>query len=127
MLATTTGTRQIVLASADPTRLLMRQQLTPEQMKTVAAAAETFKAEQQLDDVRRPVLVGRLSGILTDEESDNFRAALARRPLVKGLGAFGNFQATIKQGGHDTKGIPRQWGSRQGDRVHRRPVAPTSR
>ena len=60
-----------------------------------------------------------VSGILTDEESDNFRAALARRPLVKGLGALANFQAAIRR--DDKSGIPRQWGSRQGDRVYRRP------
>ena len=53
---------------------------------TATAAAETFKAEQQLDDVRRSALVARLSGILTDEERDNFSAALIRRPLVKRTG-----------------------------------------
>jgi hypothetical protein len=88
---------QTFTVAANPIALLRRYQLTPEQMKIAEAAAETFKAEQQLDDARRSALVAQVSGILTDEESDNFRAALARRPLVKGLGAFGNFQATISE------------------------------
>ena len=66
-------------------------------MKTATAAVETFKAEQQLDDARRSALVARLSDTLSNEESDNFRAALARRPLVKGLGACGTFQAVISE------------------------------
>jgi len=82
---------QTLTVAANPIALLRRYQLTPEQMKIAEAAAETFKAEQQLDDARRSALVAQVSGILTDEESDNLRAALARRPLVKGLGAF-NFQ-----------------------------------
>ena len=36
-----------------------------------------------LDEARRAVLADRLSSLLTDEENQNFRAALARRPLVK--------------------------------------------
>ena len=83
-----TTTTQTFAIGADPAMLLARYPLTPEQRKTATAAAETFKAEQQLDDARRSALVAQVSGILTDEESDNFRAALARRPLVKGLGAL---------------------------------------
>jgi len=92
-----TRTTQTFAIGAEPVMMLARYPLTPEQRKTASAAAETFKAEQQLDDARRSALVAQVSGILTDEESDNFRAALARRPLVKGLGAFGNFQATISE------------------------------
>ena len=88
---------QTLTIAADPTGLLRRYGLTSEQMKIAAAAAETFKAEQQLDDARRSALVARLSGILTEEESDNFRAALARRPLVKGLGALGSIQVGIRE------------------------------
>jgi hypothetical protein len=88
---------QTFTVAANPIALLRRYQLTPEQMKIAEAAAETFKAEQQLDDARRSALVARASGLLTDEESDNFRAALARRPLVKGLAALGSFQATISE------------------------------
>lgn len=47
-----------------------------------AAHAEPGKVPQ-LDDARRAELVARLRGLLTEEEADNLRAALARRPLVK--------------------------------------------
>jgi hypothetical protein len=91
-----TRTTQTFAIGADAAMMLARYPLTPEQRKTAIVAGETFKAEQQLDDARRSALVAQVSGILTDEESDNFRAALARRPLVKGLGAF-EFQATIRE------------------------------
>ncbi len=86
---------QTFATGVEPVALLGRYPLTPEQRRSAMAAAVTFKAAQQLDDARRSALVAQLSGILTDEESDNFRAALARRPLVKGPGAVGAFQATI--------------------------------
>ena len=89
------GTMQTLVLRGDPTLLLFRQQMPPEQMKTVAAAVATFKTEQQLDDARRAALVARVSGILTDEERDNFSAALARRPLVKGSGVGVTFQASV--------------------------------
>jgi hypothetical protein len=80
---------QTLTVAADPTGLLRRYQLSPEQMKTATAAVETFKTDQQLDDARRSALVTRLSGILTVEERDNFRAALARRPIVQAAGFVG--------------------------------------
>ena len=79
---------QTITVAANPTALLRRYQLTPAQLKVAEAAGETFKAEQQLDDARRSALVARVSGILTEEERDNFSAALARRPLVKGPSSF---------------------------------------
>ena len=47
------------------------------------APAETFMADTRLDEARRAALADRLSSVLTAEETENFRAALARRPLVK--------------------------------------------
>ena len=90
-----TGGRAIRLTSPDGTSaqmvvpgleahiLLGRYQLTAEQLKTAAAIVETFKADLKLDDARRSSLVAELTGVLTYEESDNLRAALARRPVVK--------------------------------------------
>ena len=63
--------------------VVFRHHLTIDQMKVVAPAVAKFNAGQQLDDVSRAALVDRLSGILTEQERDDFRAALARRPLVK--------------------------------------------
>ncbi len=50
-----------------------------------AAFADELEAtaDIRLDDARRSALADRLSGFLTDEENENFRAALARRPLAK--------------------------------------------
>lgn len=39
--------------------------------------------DSRLGEARQAVLADRLSSVLTDEENQNFRAALARRPLVK--------------------------------------------
>ncbi len=95
-LTSSNGARQTIVVGSDPSFLLFRQKLSAEELKIASAAVAAFRAEQQIDDARRSALVARLSGILTDEELDNFRAALARRPLVKGLGGLGNF-ATIRE------------------------------
>ena len=47
------------------------------------ALAKPHTADIRLDDARRAALADRLSGVLSDEENENFRAALARRPLAK--------------------------------------------
>jgi hypothetical protein len=75
------STQTVAVAAARP--LLERYQLTPDQIRAAAGAVESFKTDQQLDDARRSALVAQLAYVLTDEESDNFRAALARRPIVK--------------------------------------------
>ncbi len=71
--------------SIDDLRLAPRT--TQEAKRLASAFADEFEGQpltnQQLDGARRSALVARLSGVLTEEESDNLRAALARRPLVK--------------------------------------------
>jgi len=49
------------------------------------AAVELFDARNlhRLTDTDRPVLLAQLSGLLNDEQRDDLRAALERRPLVK--------------------------------------------
>jgi hypothetical protein len=47
------------------------------------AALERFNAKLRLVDEDRSALLKQLRSVLTDEERDNFRAALERRPLVK--------------------------------------------
>ncbi len=69
------------------TTVRVRQPLQSEEMRAVAAAADAFRSERQLDEARLSELATRLSDLLTVEESDNLRAALARRPLVKGPGS----------------------------------------
>ena len=73
-------------------QVLTRRQLSDDQIKIAEAAIETFKTEQQLDEARRNLLVAELSEILTSEEGDDLRAALARRPLVKREASFAGFR-----------------------------------
>lgn len=47
-----------------------------------------LRTQQRLGDAERSALLEQLKGILSEEECDNFRAALERRPLVK-AGAVG--------------------------------------
>jgi hypothetical protein len=68
--------------------VLERYQLTSDQRKAAAAAVESFKTDQQLDDARRSALIAQLAYVLSGEESQNFRAALARRPVVKTPGVM---------------------------------------
>jgi hypothetical protein len=97
MHVTSNGTHQTFSIGMDPTFLLRRHQLSAEQLKTAMAAVETFRAEQQLDDARRSALVAQVSVLLTAEERENFSAALARRPLVKGFGGVGDVQVVMRQ------------------------------
>jgi hypothetical protein len=46
------------------------------------AAVQRVQALLRPSDVERSELLEQLNGILSDEERDNFRAALERRPLV---------------------------------------------
>jgi len=62
--------------------------LTPDQIGAATVAVESFKADQQLDEARRSALGDQLAYVLTGEESGNFRAALARRPVVKTPGGI---------------------------------------
>ena len=56
----------------------------PEAQTTQALAAfEGFKARIRPGDAERSELLAQLKDVLNDEERDNFRAALERRPLVK--------------------------------------------
>lgn len=69
--------------------LLIRQAGLPtEQSARALAALERFKAQVRPGDAERSALLAQLTGVLSDEERENFGAALARRPLVKtGVGA----------------------------------------
>lgn len=77
---------RVALTHAAVTTALVKQRLSPEEMKAVAVAADAFRAEQQFDETRRIQLVSRLSSLLTPEEGDNLIAALSRRPLIKRSG-----------------------------------------
>jgi hypothetical protein len=57
--------------------------IPPEQRLKAMAAVERFKSRIRPGDEERAALIEAMKGILSDEERDNFRAALERRPLVK--------------------------------------------
>ncbi|HEX5109171.1 MAG TPA: EF-hand domain-containing protein [Vicinamibacterales bacterium] len=88
------GTNTVVLLPA------MSFKVQAENMRTMSAAVDAYKADTQLDDARRAELAHRLSDVLNDEESENFSAALARRPLVKSTGfnfAVGTVGGVVQQ------------------------------
>ena len=63
--------------------LIQRAGLQPEQNKQAQAALELLKEQLRPGDAERPVLLKQLTSVLSDEERDNFGAALARRAVVK--------------------------------------------
>lgn len=58
-------------------------------------ALKSFKERLRFGDAQRTALVDQLTGLLTDEDRDNFRAALERRPLVKTPGVTFTFSGTV--------------------------------
>jgi hypothetical protein len=57
--------------------------LPADQHRQALGAVERFKTQMGPGEAERTALSDQLKGILSDEERDDFRAALARRPLVK--------------------------------------------
>jgi hypothetical protein len=51
--------------------------------RQMQAALEQFKAHDRLIDSERAALLGQLGALLTDQERDDLRAALERRPIIK--------------------------------------------
>jgi hypothetical protein len=86
------------LSASNSQMVLSRHQLSLEQMRIAEAAAEAFQAEQKFDASRQAALVARLSGVLSEEESDNLRAALARRPLARPAGVAAGIQRVSGEG-----------------------------
>ena len=67
----------------DPAQLLNVFGLPAEQKQVALNALEEFKARIRPADADRAVLLAELKGVLSNEERENFGAALQRRPLVK--------------------------------------------
>jgi hypothetical protein len=76
-------TFQVFMGGPDLTQRINAFGLPPEQTKQALAAFESFKERIRPGDAERSELLEQLKDVLNDEERDNFRAALARRPLVK--------------------------------------------
>jgi hypothetical protein len=67
---------------------------------TSQAALTRFRARSQPDEAQRAELLDQLRGILDDEERDNFRAALERRPVVALGSVAGRLLAPAVNGGN---------------------------
>jgi hypothetical protein len=62
--------------------------LPPDQTKLALAAFEGFKDRLRPAGADREALLDELKNVLSDEERENFGAALQRRPLVKADAMF---------------------------------------
>ena len=72
-----------VVAGMDLARRVQQFGLPAAQQREALAAIERFKARLRPGDAERATLLAQMKGVLSDEERDNLRAALERRPLVK--------------------------------------------
>jgi hypothetical protein len=79
------GTRVNVfrLFGPDPAQVINSFALPPDQTKLALAAFEGFKERIRPAGADREALLDELKNVLSDEERENFGAALQRRPLVK--------------------------------------------
>jgi hypothetical protein len=80
------ATARLFMSGMDLGRRIEQFGLPPADTGRALAAVERFKTRLRLGDGDRSELLRQLNGVLTDEERDNFRAALERRPLVKAPG-----------------------------------------
>jgi hypothetical protein len=67
----------------DPARQIGQFKLPPPENAEALAAIDRFKKQLRPDEVGRSALLDQLKDVLGDEERDNFRAALERRPVIK--------------------------------------------
>lgn len=72
--------------------------IPPEQRLKAIAALSRFRSRLRPGNEERAALIEAMKGILSDEERDNFRAALERRPLVKSGRTF-TFNQAVFVGG----------------------------
>jgi hypothetical protein len=63
--------------------------LSAAQKVQAVAAIERFKERLRPGEQDRAALLDQMKGILSEEERDDFRAALQRRPVVKSGGVVG--------------------------------------
>jgi hypothetical protein len=68
--------------SLDPTGLIQRYSMTPEQRQHANVAIEQYKSRVRLGEKERSELLEQVKDLLSLEEAGNLRAALERRPLV---------------------------------------------
>ena len=77
----------MVVSSTDLDRRVAVYPLSAANRDKAEAALERHRVRLGPSDDERAVLLWRLAGVLSDEERDNFRAAVDRRPVVKSPGS----------------------------------------
>ena len=77
-----------MVARSNPATHIERYNLAPAQKARAVEAIQRFRAAQsdQMTESDRALLVERMKGILDDEQREDLRAALDRRPIVKQTG-----------------------------------------
>jgi hypothetical protein len=81
----------------DPAQMLNSFGLPPQQASLALAALDAFKVRIRPADADRAVLVRALKNVLSEEERENFDAALQRRPLVKANAMFAGIVSGVVQ------------------------------
>ena len=76
------GGRKVVVRGTGLDQLIRGYRLAPPQAQQALAATERYKARLRLSDADRAELVDQLQGILSLDDRESLRAALARRPVV---------------------------------------------
>jgi len=77
--------RQIQM-QANLARLVAQYQISAAARRQLQAALVRFKAHDRLSDAERTTLVRQMRGVLNEQERDDLRAALERRPIIKQQG-----------------------------------------
>ena len=92
------NSRRVTFVAMDLTQLVERFNLPPAERQQALAAVERHKARLRPGDAERSALLKQMKGVLSDEERDDFRAALERRPIVK-AGLFPGIVSGVVVGG----------------------------
>jgi hypothetical protein len=83
------GRQQVLMFSPSLSLRVDTYGLSAAQKVQAVAAIERFKERLRPGEQDRAALLDQMKGILTEEERDDFRAALQRRPVVKSGGVVG--------------------------------------
>ena len=77
------STARFFMVGPDPKLMISGFALPPDRARIALAALDGFKERIRPAEADRAALLDELKGVLTNEERENFGAALQRRPLVK--------------------------------------------
>jgi len=91
----TRSPHQVLMIGPDLSRRIALYGLSQTETKQALAAIERYKERLRPGEQDRAVLLAQMKGILTEDERDDFRAALERRPVVKSGGVVGGFAGGV--------------------------------